>query len=225
MIQELSSGSLVTSLTITGLFLMRDLPNLTESLKRTLKRISNVLFNLVWLDLVKSTFLPRYFSLRSKRPSPWWAFLTTLLWGLVMFLLDIATSVWHEHAGHSYLRDCWKTFWGPMLFLKKKNSPVMICRRHAQPSKTQMDIMNSFIGTIHIPVVGLCSGRLTVNSLIYHWREHTLLLMFQLIRFPDCLCGQNNAFVIKRTILALQLLELASLTVYTGVTESLLVCA
>lgn len=122
MIQELSSGSLVTSLTITGLFVMRDLPNLTESLKRTLKRISNVLFNLVWLDLVKSTFLPRYFSLRSKRPSPWWAFLTTLLWELVMFLLDIATSVWHEHAGHSYLRDCWKTFWGPMLFLKKKKN-------------------------------------------------------------------------------------------------------
>lgn len=91
-----------------------------QSLKRTLQRISNVLFNLVWLDLLKSTFLPRYFSLQSKRPGLWRAFLTTLPWWLVMFWLDIATSVWHEHAGHPCSWDCWKTFEGTILFSKRK---------------------------------------------------------------------------------------------------------
>lgn len=50
-------------------FLMKDRPNLIKSVK-TPKRMWNSLFKLGWLDRLKATFLPRYFSLKIQRAQP-----------------------------------------------------------------------------------------------------------------------------------------------------------
>lgn len=107
-----------------------------------------------------------------------------------------------------------------LCFLKNNNSAVVLCGRHTQRSKTHHQLVHH--NHVHIPVVGLCSGTLMVNSLISHCIEHTLLLICQLICCDDFFVAKRA--LIKHVILVLQLVGLVSLTVYTGVAESRVVC-
>lgn len=106
-----------------------------------------------------------------------------------------------------------------ILFVLCRALLMMPCRGQTRGSKTRYEMVHQ--NHVHIPVVGLCSGRRTVNSLIYHCREHTLLLIFQRIRgslWPEE--GWSNMRCQRFSWSGL-----VSLMVYTGVAESLLVCA
>lgn len=98
---------------------------------------------------------------------------------------------------------------------------MVLCGGHTQRSKTHHQLVHH--NHVHIPVVGLCSGTLMVNSLISHRLEHTLLLICQLICCDDFFVAKIA--LIKHVMLALQLVGLVNLTVYTGVAEALVVCA